>query len=265
MKISPKRAMLTLICCSLLASPIFGEASAEEKSDHFGLDPLTDSLLLGGGLLLNIGDIAIESAAEQPGGWGFDASADLLPVNPLDRLFVLPYSEPLKSASGILTYAALLAPAVMLAAPVSEWVTIGTMYAESVIWTWGLKELGKNLIHRNRPYMYFAGFPQDEITSGDFQQSFPSGHTSLAFTGAGFCAFVFSEYFENSPWKAPIIAASYALAIYAAGLRVASGSHFLTDVIAGAVIGTLSGYLVPWLHTQEFSIAILPSGVSVRL
>ena len=262
----------------LISGPLAASADGGEGAEYFALDPLTDGLLLTGGLGLNAGDIAIEKISEPAGGWILDAVPELSGLKPFDLLCVLPYSDPIDSVSDIFTYAALLAPAALIAAPVSEWLIIGTMYAESVIWTWGLKELGKNLIPRNRPYMYFDGYPREEIAGGDFQQSFPSGHTSLAFTGAGFCTFVFGRYFEDSPWKIPVIAASYTLAVCSAILRVASGSHFITDVIAGAAIGTLSGFIVPWLHTlnskpsrgaghdgQTISVAVAPSGINVKL
>ena len=55
-------------------------------------------------------------------------------------------------------------------------------------------------------------------------------------------------------------------------MRVASGSHFLTDVLAGAVIGTASGILVPMIHTAIFkrpkvdvSGNISPMGIHITM
>ena len=39
-----------------------------------------------------------------------------------------------------------------------------------------------------------------------------------------------------------------------AACRVASGDHFLTDVIVGAVTGTACGFFVPWMHKGISSI-----------
>jgi membrane-associated phospholipid phosphatase len=41
------------------------------------------------------------------------------------------------------------------------------------------------------------------------------------------------------------------MAVTVAINRIRGGSHFLTDVIAGAAIGSLYGYLVPALHLKK--------------
>ncbi len=232
--------------------------------------------MLGTGLLLNGTTIILEEMITPPASYEIDPNT--LHVNQFDRWCILPYSKPIDTVSTIFTYTAVLAPAVLLAVPNSEWFSIGTMYAESVMVAWGLKELGKNLIPRNRPYMYFEDYPQDEVSKGDFQRSFPSGHVTLAFTGATFCTYVFTRYFPDSPWILPLITVSYAFAVTSSILRVASGTHFLTDVITGAALGGFSGFIVPWLHTvgskqikeskseiKKLSMGVIPVGVVIRL
>lgn len=66
--------------------------------------------------------------------------------------------------------------------------------------------------------------------------------------GAGFLSYTFCRYFPESKWKIPVIAASYSVAIGTAGLRIASGNHFLTDTIFGAALGTVCGIGVPLVH-----------------
>ncbi|HKL86532.1 MAG TPA: phosphatase PAP2 family protein [Treponemataceae bacterium] len=217
--------------------------------------------------------------------WSFDASAlKRSDVNAFDRISMFPFSEPLDMTSQIFTYASLLTPAVLVATPKSEWVSIGIMYAESVILTFGIKEAGKLLINRNRPYMYFDDYPQNKIDNGDYKQSMPSGHSALAFTGATFTTFMFNQYLPDSKWTIPVIAGSYTLATTAALLRNTSGNHFITDIITGASIGAFSGFIVPWLHTLNFAkphktknptetqskisnvtFTIIPSGFTVRI
>jgi membrane-associated phospholipid phosphatase len=34
-------------------------------------------------------------------------------------------------------------------------------------------------------------------------------------------------------------------------MRIVSGSHFLSDVFVGAAIGSLYGWLLPFLHTRQ--------------
>jgi membrane-associated phospholipid phosphatase len=76
--------------------------------------------------------------------------------------------------------------------------------------------------------------------------SFPSGHTATAFTGAHI---LFREYKDSSPW---IGVAGYAAASLTGALRVINRKHWISDVAAGAGIGILSaeaGYaLLPVVH-----------------
>lgn len=197
-------------------------------------------------------------------------------VPEIDRFLMQPYSKTLDNVGTVFEVAALLTPAVIaVTQPTSEWLTIGTMYAESVLLAYGLKELGKTFIYRARPYTYFEGYPQEKVDSGDWMTSFPSGHTTLAFNAAAFTSFVFSKYNPNSKLKIPVIAGSYALAFGTAALRLASGNHFLTDVITGAVIGTNTGLLIPLIHTfiadkinlnrKGFTAGLTPTGIYCKI
>jgi len=69
--------------------------------------------------------------------------------------------------------------------------------------------------------------------NGECCDSFPSGHTSVAFMGA---AFIQRRY----GWKYAIPA--YAGAVFAAYSRVQSNKHYTEDVVAAAAIGILSSY-----------------------
>ena len=76
--------------------------------------------------------------------------------------------------------------------------------------------------------------------------SFPSGHTTNAFTGAHI---LFKEYNHVSPW---ISVAGYSTATLTGIMRVRNNKHWVSDVIAGAGVGMLSvelGYLMlPLFH-----------------
>lgn len=92
-----------------------------------------------------------------------------------------------------------------------------------------------------------------------------SGHTTIAFTGAGLmCA-----HHTNLPLYgggAPDTVACFAAMTIASAqgiLRIHSDNHYATDVILGAALGIGSGYFLPrWLHYRAAtgrSASILPT------
>jgi len=211
-----------------------------QEGELFVLD-LNDGWIIGTGLGVNLAAGAVEAANPFPGTvWD----------NPIDGSGWAP-SESADWASKALTLAALATPSVMLTTDSRQWWGVGTVYAESLVWAWGLKDLGKAAFHRVRP--------------GDgTSDSFPSGHSTLAFTGAAFATVAFGRAHPGSPWTLPLGVATYGLAATAAALRVTSGNHYLTDVVAGAVVGTLAGVVVPWLHRgQGPRLGVGEGGVSL--
>ncbi len=186
-------------------------------------------------------------------------------VNSFDMPFMAPYSKTLDDLSLVPAIAVALSPAVLLTQPSSEYLTIGLMYIESFAITYGSKELIKFLVHRERPYMYDANTPMSLVQDEEHNESFLSGHTALAFNGASFASYVFCKYNPDSKWKIPVIAASYSLAAATAAMRVASGCHFVTDVLAGAALGTVIGIAVPALHTllakENVTVSASPFGL----
>jgi undecaprenyl-diphosphatase len=190
-------------------------------------------------------------------------------VPSFDRFLMAPYHKPLDIVSDYGVYGMLLLPAISLARLVPHtggWntlLTYGIMYTEAFLLTAGTKNLLKNAVIRYRPYLYADGVPPGK--EHDYYNSFPSGSTAYAFLGAGFLSATYSAEFPESPWKVPIIAGSYALAVGVASMRIASGSHFLSDVLAGAAIGSLYGWILPAIHKKKARehIAILVPGNGV--
>jgi undecaprenyl-diphosphatase len=194
-------------------------------------------------------------------------------VNPFDRPLMFSYNKPLDMVSDYGVYGMLLLPALSLVPNIGSpgtLLTYGIMYAQAFAFTAGTKNLLKNAIIRYRPYMYADGVPAGK--DDDYHNSFPSGSTAYAFLSAGFLSATYACEFPESRWKIPVIAGSYTLAAGVASMRILSGSHFLSDVLAGAAIGTLYGWLIPALHkrqTSDRNFAILLPGngiiVSVKL
>jgi hypothetical protein len=80
--------------------------------------------------------------------------------------------------------------------------------------------------------------------NGQSDQSFPSGHTSNAFTGAEFMRL---EYKDVSPWYGVY---GYVLAATTGILRMYNNKHWLSDVLAGAGTGILSTDLSYFLYPK---------------
>ena len=89
----------------------------------------------------------------------------------------------------------------------------------------------KHLVGRPRPKFMHAGSLDLSPVSGSGWDSFPSGHAAASFA----VATVFAVRFPKMRWI--ILALAGAIAVS----RTLRGSHFLTDVAGGAVIGYLAG------------------------
>lgn len=102
---------------------------------------------------------------------------------------------------------------------------------------WCLSDFGiKEWVGRPRPYQEIEGFKtyMDTINyKYPIGNSFPSGHTLIAFASA----FVLSN--KNKKY----IPYAYVLATLIAMSRLILGAHYLSDVIAGMGLGTLLGGL----------------------
>ena len=70
--------------------------------------------------------------------------------------------------------------------------------------------------------------------------SFPSGHTSIAFTNA---ALLYYEYKDSNLWYA---SSGFLFATATGILRIANNRHYTSDVLAGAGIGLASGLIVSY-------------------
>ncbi len=73
-------------------------------------------------------------------------------------------------------------------------------------------------------------------------QSFPSGHTALAFTNA---TLLFQEYKDSNLWYA---SSGFVFATATGVLRVANNKHYTSDILTGAGIGMASAFLVSYLN-----------------
>lgn len=104
----------------------------------------------------------------------------------------------------------------------------------------------KHLFKRERPWAHFADPPSGHrLGSAESVLSFASGHASLSFALAvstGSLASLRGDAAKEWVW-----ASGLTFAAATSYLRVAADRHYLTDVIAGAALGTAVGWLVPRL------------------
>lgn len=103
----------------------------------------------------------------------------------------------------------------------------------------------KGLFGRSRPYVS-GGNARDFDFGGGFgsatRRSFPSGHTSMAFT---FASVVAEETSHRWPRAHRVVAPLAYVAATGVGVaRMYKDKHWASDVALGAAIGTLSGKLV---------------------
>ncbi len=103
----------------------------------------------------------------------------------------------------------------------------------------GVTTVLKEVVHEERP-------------DNSDNKSFPSGHTTNAFASA-------TTLYRRYGWQTGIPA--FAVATFVGGTRLAAKKHFFHDVLAGALIGTVSGWyftdpindkvqLNPWIDSK---------------
>jgi undecaprenyl-diphosphatase len=242
---------VVLLAC---AGSAFAEAAPADASGSpqpppvfpFALDPLADAALMAGGLALYGGSFYLESKKPAP-----DKSAvDPHSIPFFDRVYPSAPSSALATAGDDLALASAALPIVLLfGRSGGEILTLGVMYLETLGLAYGLDSLLKSAVVRYRPYSYSSSTPAD-FSNSEIAASFPSSHATLAFSAAVFTGYVFDELSPGSNMKVWVWTAGLGIAAAVSTLRIASGDHFLSDVLAGSAIGAASGFLVPFLHER---------------
>jgi membrane-associated phospholipid phosphatase len=173
-------------------------------------------------------------------------------INGFDRFAADYYSPNIATASDVLVITAVASPLLLLLSPDirSDALTVGTMYAETMLLAAALPGLTKELVDRTRPYAYNSEAPITLKADADTKRSFFSGHTSLAFASAVFLSTVYSDYYPDSEYKPYIWGGTLLVATTVGLLRIFSGKHFPTDVLTGAAVGSFIGWLIPKLHKK---------------
>jgi membrane-associated phospholipid phosphatase len=121
-------------------------------------------------------------------------------------------------------------------------------FYKSIVYTYSLTMLTKNLVYRMRP-------------DGSDSQSFFSGHSSTAFCTASYLSLELNDWYDRwettrsdgalrATLKIGSGIALYAGATYVAYARMHDEKHYFTDVAVGAVVGTIVG---TWMYHRHWS------------
>jgi membrane-associated phospholipid phosphatase len=109
----------------------------------------------------------------------------------------------------------------------------------------GVGDVTKKASARERPAFYYGREGETEATPSQRNGAFFSLDTAWPFTA---CATAATLAAERGYWTAPYVAGAGAVLGVATGtLRMAADMHWLTDVLAGAAVGTGVGVAMPLL------------------
>ncbi|MBF0528016.1 MAG: phosphatase PAP2 family protein [Deltaproteobacteria bacterium] len=120
--------------------------------------------------------------------------------------------------------------------------------AGQAVWAFALSgvanQILKYLIGRPRPRLLNQDIWSPGMTLASGLNSFPSGHTTTSMA----VALIFSFYY---PRGAPIF---MLWAAFVGAARIAGGAHFPLDVLAGVVLGLMTGWVViHWADRHRLS------------
>jgi membrane-associated phospholipid phosphatase len=121
------------------------------------------------------------------------------------------------------------------------------LIAEATILAADVNQLTKFLVARERPFVHALPDARKPLTPdpADNDLSFFSGHTTETFALAAAAGTVATM--RGYSWAPLAWTAGGALAVTTAYLRIAADKHWLTDVVAGVLLGGAVGAAVPYL------------------
>jgi hypothetical protein len=176
-------------------------------------------------------------------------------INYIDRSATDNWSEEADRASDVLLLATVISPSLLVVSYINErewyrFITIVIMYSEAVLINTGVTRTVKSLAGRKRPYLYNDSLSTEKrVRYGKSSvKSFYSGHTSLAFCSAVFLSKTWGDIHPNSYSRYLVWGVSLTAASATGYLRYTAGQHYPTDIVVGAVMGGIIGYMVPVMH-----------------
>ncbi|NWF50937.1 MAG: phosphatase PAP2 family protein [Ignavibacteriaceae bacterium] len=122
---------------------------------------------------------------------------------------------------------------------------LGLRLSEATIYTGAATLMIKVLTGRTRPSSSNDNLEFNPINFSWEQTSFPSGHSSLAFSFSTVMAFEKDGFFWRAGW--------YSLAFLTSIARVYNNAHWFSDIVFGAMLGYFIGKFVSEHHTNKIS------------
>jgi membrane-associated phospholipid phosphatase len=141
----------------------------------------------------------------------------------------------------------------------------GLLTAQATILAADLNQLVKFAFARERPFVHYLPQAPDGLRAltdspSDDNLSFYSGHTNLAFAiAASSSTIAFMRGYRLAPLVLGIGAAA---AVSVGYLRIAADKHYFSDVMVGAVLGSLVGAFVPIVFHPRVDLPQSPGNPS---
>lgn len=265
---------LIALCVTLLAAAL--TARAQDKSFPYKLNkkdfliiPVSAAAYYGSDELSNHNDhnLTVDQIAR----------LDRTDINRFDRNATYHWNRSMDKTSNILYKSLPYLPAIVVIPELAkkQWnnsLTVGVMYLEVFWLTTGVTNITKSLSGRIRPYLYNTSFTPEErfqfqnTEAPTASTSFISGHSSRTFAFAVFTSKTFTDIYGKGTLSTIVWATSLSAASLTAYSRVAAGEHFPTDVLAGAIVGSAIGYLIPVFHKNtpdNLSVSVMPGYFNV--
>ena len=188
-------------------------------------------------------------------------------VNWFDRWGIRPYSEKTDNLSYIPFYVSMPLPIIFFTMDKKmrkDFFKLTFLYVEAITITGALYSSAAAYVNRLRPFVYSPATPLDKRTISDSKKSFFAGHVALVATSTFFIARVFADYHPESRFKWLYYSIAGAATVATGYMRQVAGEHFLSDILLGTAVGTLSGLLTPSLHKNKLfksrRLSIFPFG-----
>ncbi len=243
-------------------------ASQVQESFPYELDQRLDVGLTAGGVALFAGAGAAYWGQEPLTAEEIGA-LDPADINGFDRSATTQWGPTGRYANALVLTLMAAPLGLAIATPGSrQSLTVAAMYGEVLLISNGLGELLNGVTNRTRPFVYNldADIPGEAPFEVDARRSFPSGHTTNAFAAAVFLSSAYAKLHPGSSARTWMWAGSLTLAATTGYMRYQGGKHFPTDIISGAIIGSLVGWGVPKLHEVDgVNLTIAPSGGGIAI